>query len=370
MHEKHPKLPRPTQGHYARTELAFVGSTCERMEALMSEWMGALSPQHRCLLVTGEHGDSAVEATARVGRKRFSTNRAAWNDYDDRLVGREYDLALVNGNHYPAAKQIVFVDPAKAGTLERRKDQLTDIFALINVDGSTPIPEWLQEHCSRQHRPPVATTLSMLDVVLAALRQLLHANTPPLHALILAGGRSTRMGTDKSSLVYREGKTELQRLHELCMACHLPTRISVREDEIADYPAPTVADRFLGLGPAGAICSAFMQHPDVAWLVLACDLPLMDRATLERLVAARDFSATATAVRGPGREWPEPLVAIYEPRAYPRLLQFLGLGYSCPRKMLINSPTKLVDLETMTPLTNANTPEERDRVLGRIGREN
>ena len=122
-------------------------------------------------------------------------------------------------------------------------------------------------------------------------------------------------------------------------------------------------DRFLNLGPAGAICSAFLHDPDAAWLVLACDLPLLDAATLRQLLEARQPQRVATAVRGPGKEWPEPLIAIYEPRAYPRLLQFLGLGYGCPRKLLINSDVAVLELSDGQAITNANTPAEREAVL-------
>ncbi|MCP9236562.1 NTP transferase domain-containing protein [Lewinella sp. JB7] len=352
MHQKHPKLTRPALGHYARTEFAFVGSTCARMEAIMWEWAEALSPRHPCLLVTGDHEDADLAASQRFGRKRFSTLTTSWNEYDDRLLGRAYAVALVNGNHYPAARQIVFVDTAKAGTLERRRSQLTDVRAVVHVTGE--LPGWL---------PPVPVyPIDRVGELLPEIEREVRAAEAPLRALILAGGRSERMGEDKSRLVYREGRTEVERLTQLCASLQLPVSISVRDGGREDLPAPVIPDRFLGLGPGGAICSAFLTDPDAAWLVLACDLPLLEAPTLKLLIDARRSDRVATAVRGPGREWPEPLVAIYEPRAYPRLLQFLALGYSCPRKLLINSDTTIVNLDDLRPLTNANTPEERQRV--------
>jgi molybdopterin-guanine dinucleotide biosynthesis protein A len=119
----------------------------------------------------------------------------------------------------------------------------------------------------------------------------------------------------------------------------------------------------------GAICSAFLHDPDAAWLVLACDLPLLDRTTIETLVNARRPNKVATALRSPEQKWPEPLVAIYEPRAYPRLLQFLSLGYSCPRKLLINSEVEVITLADAAPVTNANTPADREAVLQRLNGE-
>lgn len=353
MHQKHPKIARPAIGRYARTEFALVGSTCARMEALMDRWTTQLADDYRCLTVTGDHQEPSVPVSLRWGRKRFSARNEAHNDFDDRLLGGNYDLALVNGNHYPANRQIVFVDAEKAGTLERRRDQLTDVVAVIHVSGD--LPEWLP--------PAPVFPEERAGAVLELITEALQRAVPPLRALILAGGRSERMGEDKSRLVYRDGRPEVERLAALCESMGLPVSISVRsEADAADVGYPTVADRFLGLGPAGAICSAFLSDPDAAWLVLACDLPLLEADTLKQLMDARRPDRVATAVRGPEKEWPEPLVAIYEPRAYGRLLQFLSLGYSCPRKLLINSDTEVVDLATDRPLTNANTPEERRRV--------
>ncbi|CAH0999465.1 Molybdenum cofactor guanylyltransferase [Neolewinella maritima] len=367
MHHKHPPLARPALGQYARTELAFVGSTCARMEAVMRDWMQQLG-DYRTLLVTGEHTAPEVATSIRSDRKHFTSSHASWNAFDDRLLGGQYDLALVNGNHYPAARQIVFVDEAKAGTLVRRKDQLSDVLAVVLVDTET-VPDWLQQHVEAQESAPAVLPFSAVDTLLPKLLELLQAATPPLRALILAGGKSERMGADKSRLVYRDGQTEVERLRDLCRSLELPVHLSVRDATFAANVAdlPLVADRFLGLGPAGAIASAFLSAPDAAWLVLACDLPLLDEATLRTLLTARRPDRLATAVRGPGKPWPEPLVAIYEPRAYQRLLQFLSLGYACPRKLLINSDVAVVDLPDGRPLTNANTPEERERVLGQIG---
>jgi molybdopterin-guanine dinucleotide biosynthesis protein A len=100
--------------------------------------------------------------------------------------------------------------------------------------------------------------------------------------------------------------------------------------------------------------------------VVACDLPLLDDATLSQLVGYRNVSKAATAFNSPVTEFPEPLITIWEPRAYPILLQFLAQGYSCPRKVLINSSVELLDAENPEALRNVNSPEEREEVLNII----
>lgn len=195
----------------------------------------------------------------------------------------------------------------------------------------------------------------------------LEADKPPLHGLVLAGGRSVRMGEDKGALDYHglpQWKRTAQLLAPFCESVY----ISCRPDQTEDVH-PALPDTSSGLGPAGGILSAFQQNSEVAWLVLACDLPLMDEATLQELVAARDIRRIATAFLSPDGGFPEPLIAIWEPRSYSVLLQFLGQGYSSPRRMLNHMDIKLLQATNPHALRNANTPEDRDIIRQLIGRD-
>ena len=100
--------------------------------------------------------------------------------------------------------------------------------------------------------------------------------------------------------------------------------------------------------------------------MVACDLPLLDKTTLEYLVENRNLSQTATTFRSPVNKFPEPLVTIWEPRGYPVLLNFLAQGYSCPRKALINSPIEMLEVSNAAALRNVNTPEELEEIMGQI----
>lgn len=362
MHQKHPSIARPAQLTYGRLAYALVGTTCARIESIMAEWLVVAGEHCRCVGVTGDHETMTWASKGQDGKRQWMSPNGSWNEYDDRLEARTYDLALVNGNHYPAQKQIVFLDAKKAGTLERRAEQLTDIAAIVKVTAEEAIPAWLAEKLATLEQQPPMIGLEDLNgllqqTILPATAKLI----PPLKALILVGGQSSRMGKNKAELVYRNGATEAERLSNMCQELGLEVFHSVQQ-AATQAELPQIADRFLGLGPAGAIASAFLSQPDTAWLVLACDLPLLEKTDLEALMQARDVRKYATAVQGKDRPFPEPLIAIYEPRAYGRILQFLSLGYACPRKVLINSDiaTLLVQNE---PLTNANTPEEREKVM-------
>jgi len=186
------------------------------------------------------------------------------------------------------------------------------------------------------------------------------SSAAPLYGLVLAGGRSTRMRRDKAALTYG-GRSQLERAMEL-LAVHVTRAyVSVRPEQ-RDDPLrsrfATIADRLENVGPVAGLLAAQAQHADVAWLVLACDLPLLDEATLAGLVRAREPARLATAYRSSHDGLPEPLCAIYEPRSHGPLAAYVAAGRSCPRKFLLQHDVRLLDEPNPAALDNINTPEE------------
>jgi molybdopterin-guanine dinucleotide biosynthesis protein A len=121
---------------------------------------------------------------------------------------------------------------------------------------------------------------------------------------------------------------------------------------------PRIVDRGDVEGPIAGISAALAEHPDAAWLVLACDLPFLDAPTLDALIAQRDVAREATAFRSSHDGLPEPLCAIYEPRARVALAAHLDRGRNCPRKFLINADTRLLEQPNPRALDNVNTVAE------------
>jgi molybdopterin-guanine dinucleotide biosynthesis protein A len=66
----------------------------------------------------------------------------------------------------------------------------------------------------------------------------------------------------------------------------------------------------------------------------------------------------ATCFRIAGKPFPEPLITIYEPSAYMRFMEFLAMGYACPRKVLINTDVKIIDTPDADSFYNTNTPKD------------
>lgn len=186
---------------------------------------------------------------------------------------------------------------------------------------------------------------------------------PKLNGLILSGGKSSRMGRDKGSISYH-GKSQREHLHDLLVPfCH-EVFISCNEQQAPHlHRFPLIEDSIDGKGPMVGILSAFQRYPDVAWLTVACDLPFLTSKTLNHLVKHRNASKLATAIHNPETGFPEPLITIWEPEAGQQLLAFLKEGYSCPRKVLINSDIEVLEAIEIKELQNINHAYEYDIIV-------
>jgi molybdenum cofactor guanylyltransferase len=184
---------------------------------------------------------------------------------------------------------------------------------------------------------------------------------PRLYGLVLAGGRSTRMRRDKAALEYTPGVTQLDAAMQLLGSRVERAFVSVRQDQTEDAGRakyPCIVDRGDVEGPIAGIAAALAAHADAAWLVLACDLPFLGAHTLDFLIASRDPAREATAFRSSHDGLPEPLCAIYEPRALGGVRAHIASGRNCPRKFLINADTRLLDQPDPRALDNVNTVAE------------
>jgi molybdopterin-guanine dinucleotide biosynthesis protein A len=187
--------------------------------------------------------------------------------------------------------------------------------------------------------------------------------TRPTYGLVLAGGESRRMGSDKALLV-RDGQSQLAHiaalLERLTDRVYVSTR-SEQQDESERSRFVQIVDRYENIGPIAGILSALEEHPQTDWLVVACDLPNIDEPTLRYLISNRSQKKPFTAFRSSYDDLPEPLCALYQSGSDGILRQFIDDGIVCPRKILIRSDTKLLKQPDPRSLDNINTPDDLQR---------
>ncbi|GGG94295.1 molybdenum cofactor guanylyltransferase [Polaribacter pacificus] len=355
-HTKHTNLERRDNDLFAPNEISFVGANCNSISDLVKAISQKL-PRYKLAYFDASHAKDVQETNVSEfvfhhrGNLQVSTTSPV-NTYLQRLQFSQFDCIFINGNHYKAAKQILILDPQKEASVLKRLDQLDRIQFVIKLNKDTEYFSFLEKKFPKI-KNLICYTIDEVDKISHQIDQLIQEKIAPVKGLVLVGGKSTRMGKDKSTLDYF-GKPQKQAAKELLVSNNLETYYSVQKQT---DKADEISDTFLNLGPFGGICSAFQKNPNVAWLVLATDLPFVDSKLIQLLLQKRNPSKVATAIKGKGNQFVEPLITIYEPKAYPLLLQYLAQGYSCPRKMLINSDVEIVEVDAAF-IRNVNTPEE------------
>ena len=180
---------------------------------------------------------------------------------------------------------------------------------------------------------------------------------------ILAGGKSSRMGTNKA-LLEVGGSGMLERAAALLRP--LVGQLFVVADDAAAYAGldlPIVPDRHPGCGAVGGIHAALLHAAQPLVLCVACDMPHLGRGVVELLLAAARPDDDALVPRVGGR--PEPLLAVYGTSARAgferaiasgRLrvmdaLEGLNVRYLEERVLRVADPT-------LRSFVNVNTPKE------------
>ncbi len=177
-----------------------------------------------------------------------------------------------------------------------------------------------------------------------------------MKALVLTGGKSTRMGRDKASLEI-EGVSQLDRLSALVRPLTDEIFLSVAQGDESEHAFPALPDLEPSPGPLGGLQAAFHHDPQATWLVLACDLAFLTTEDLQQLAGRHDPTREATCFCNPLDDHPEPLCAIYSPSAAPKLRAALAKNQRCARRFLASLDR--TDLVPSAPhsLLNLNRPE-------------
>ena len=181
-----------------------------------------------------------------------------------------------------------------------------------------------------------------------------------VYGLILAGGRSRRLGHDKA-LLDHGGQTQLAYLAEVLDECVDRVFVSTRPEQSSDKARSQynqIVDRYDDLGPIAGILTAIEDYADVDWLVVACDLPNIDDQTIKLLLQNRFTDHPFTAYKSSHDGLPEPLCAIYRSGCAGIVRSFVADGLNCPRKIMIRSNTQLLEQVNPRSLDNVNTPQD------------
>lgn len=182
-----------------------------------------------------------------------------------------------------------------------------------------------------------------------------------IKGLILAGGRSSRMGRDKSLISYH-GKPQREFLFDLLSSFCGEVFISCKDGDVIPDSLNPLTDRFDIDSPLNGILSAFTKDPTCSWLAVAVDMPFVNSDTLKYLLGHRDTNKVATCFRDSEGEKPEPLLTLWEPGAFPLLKSFYEEGNISPRNFLELNDICMLTIPDKKALLNINSEEELKQI--------
>jgi molybdopterin-guanine dinucleotide biosynthesis protein A len=156
-----------------------------------------------------------------------------------------------------------------------------------------------------------------------------------LTGLVVCGGKSSRMGKDKSTLEYH-GQQQRYYLYEmlesLCGSVYLSCNKEQAKEVPATYKVIVDEPEYKEIGPMAALLSAFKKHPKTDFLVVGCDYPFIHKHHLKKLMQVTLDGVPAVAYFKKSDEVYEPLVAVYHHDIKGQLLKkFKEKNYSLER---------------------------------------
>lgn len=191
-----------------------------------------------------------------------------------------------------------------------------------------------------------------------------------LTTFVLAGGKSSRMGADKA-LLEVAGKTLLQRTLELARAVSEDVRIVGARAKFKEF-APVVEDKYSNRGPLGGIHSALASTTSDCNLILAVDLPFLEKRFLQHLVTeALASDAVVTLPRAGGGL--QPLCAVYRREFAVLAEQALAAGRNKIDTLFAQTSVRIMEEDELARFAfsaamfdNLNTQEEWERARKRL----
>lgn len=177
--------------------------------------------------------------------------------------------------------------------------------------------------------------------------------------VVLAGGKSERMGEDKGLMPFR-GKPlvayPLQLMEQFCSEI----LISAHNQAYTSFGYPVVADQVSGLGPMGGLYSCMLSSANDLHLFLSCDMPLISPAIIRLMLPyATQYEAVVPSVAGEII----PVCGFYHKDILPYLSNEIGLSHLKMKRFLSQLNTQVVDVqqpELISLFRNINTPADFD----------
>lgn len=190
--------------------------------------------------------------------------------------------------------------------------------------------------------------------------------TDTVLGVVVCGGESKRMGSDKGLLPLRgTARTWAQQVAGILSNCNLPLVISINKTQVASYSLlfpseQLILDQGIGGGPLNGLLSVHQKYPGKDLLLLGCDMIRIDQATLNHLLTIYQEHPTFDYYIHEQDGFFEPLCAIYSSKALDEIIDRLNaheLTSFALHKIISSSNYKSIPVTDKKPFSNYNTTD-------------
>ena len=184
---------------------------------------------------------------------------------------------------------------------------------------------------------------------------------------ILAGGKSSRMGTDKGLLLF-EGKAMIQYVIEQMQPIFDKLVIVSNNPEYEKFGLEVIPDLIKDIGPAGGIYTALNHSDSQLNFMVSCDMPFVTKEAIEFMITNSNESQIVL-LENQGKL--EPLFGVYSKECEEKWLQLIQQGKFKLQDMVLHFKVKTIPVENneifaASFFKNINTKEDLNKALNRI----
>ena len=179
-------------------------------------------------------------------------------------------------------------------------------------------------------------------------------------AIILAGGKSSRMGSDKG-LVLLNGKPMISYIIEILKKMQIPIIIISNNENYKQFGLPVFADIIKEKGPLGGIYTGLKNSKTESNIIVSCDVPFLSNRIIELLIN-KDNGYPISVVQSNGKT--HPLIGLYSKKIVKKLFDTILLEKLKVRSFIEEFPLNTIELDKQeileyeNEIRNINTQEE------------
>jgi molybdopterin-guanine dinucleotide biosynthesis protein A len=196
-----------------------------------------------------------------------------------------------------------------------------------------------------------------------------------LKGVVLMGGQSSRMGQDKSQLLFSlrynsaegritptDNRLTLAELAHSKLKCYVDdVHFSINKSQKDLGLENTIVDEYEGEGPLSGIISA-LKATQSSIVVLGVDMPLITKQSIKSLIQQRNWDLlTTTFYNNQSNTW-EPMLSIWEYETLPCLEEYFDTGGRSIQKFLNQFGNQRVPIHNPEEFTNVNTMEDYETI--------